>query len=589
MMVKRDKDIAKKSQVQNDKQNNISTHSKPHQMFAAALHKLTSFFSRKTKPDDAQTAAGGKPARKIKPAEKRLFHKPVTPVKIIKYGLLAILLTTVIVVSRFVYVTMIDPSAAFGDAAEIAPPTATPAATAVHTAPATIAPTPSPTLSPEELLALQADMNFMKDRVNILLTGIDYSEEREGRKDFRTDTILLLCIDFATGKVDLLSVPRDSYADIAFTKSRWKINGAYMSAGGANGDGFECLMETVSSTIGGIPVNYYIGVEMQAVKDIVDVIGGVWYDVDYEINMNGRHLDKGYQLLDGQAVLDYCRARKGITSGTDIDRIDRQQRLLMDVFRQMKGASLLQDIPEMYRAVQSEIYTNLNFEQITALALFALNLDLETECNRYTLEGEYMNVYNAMYYVLDHTYTENVMKDIFGENVTLNIDWTYSLSYVRGDKQKRDSSTASSSLSNAIGRLSSLVEKYKNVLSSSDINGAKQLISDAYNVRSRKNIDDMRSMTDKLNRMYNTLRSSIESMQPTPSPASTPAATPSPTPIPPPSPTPTAAPTATPTMTPTATPTMTPTATPTAAPTATPTMTPTAEPTATPSASEEPP
>ena len=143
---------------------------------------------------------------------------------------------------------------------------------------------------------MQADLDFMKDRVNVLITGIDYSQEREGRLDFRTDTILLISVNFATGEADMLSIPRDSYADIAFTENKWKINGAFMYAGGAEGDGFECMMETVSGTIGGIPVNYYLAVEMQAVKDIVNIIGGVWYDVDYEINMNGRHLDKGYQI-----------------------------------------------------------------------------------------------------------------------------------------------------------------------------------------------------------------------------------------------------------------------------------------------------
>ena len=492
-----------------------------------------------------------------KPAEKRLFHKPITASKIVKYCLLAASIAALVLLFRFLYVTVLNPRAAFDSTAASVQTTTEETATATSTPDTTTA---IETYSPEELLEMQADTDFMKDRVNILLTGIDYSEEREGRTDFRTDTILLVSIDFSTGQADMLSIPRDSYADIAFTDDKWKINGAYMSAGGADGEGFECLMQTVSDTIGGIPVTYYVAVEMQAVKDIVDIIGGVWYDVDYEIDMNDRHLDTGYQLLDGQAVLDYCRARKGITSGTDIDRIDRQQRLLMEVFNQMKSASTLQKIPEIYQTMESQIYTNLNFEQIVALTLFALDLDLETECDRYTLKGEYMKAYNATYYVLDHTYTQEVIMEIFG--VEADIDWTYSIDYVKKDMAKR-------SLSSAIDKVSSLVANNQDILTAEQIADANAKLSSARSVLSNQKTSDMNSATSTLNTLYDTLYAYIQN---------------------PPEPTaePTIEPTAEPTIEPTAEPTIEPTAEPTIEPTAEPTIEPTTEPTAETESSVEP-
>ena len=139
------------------------------------------------------SAAKSKPAKKEKrkkPPEKRLFHKPITPVKIIIYCVLALLLTGVAFAGRFIYATLIDKRAAFSE-----PP--------VRSAEKT--PEPTQTLSPEELLALQADRDFMKDRTNILLTGIDYAEEREGREDFRTDTMMLFSVNFATNRVDIIS------------------------------------------------------------------------------------------------------------------------------------------------------------------------------------------------------------------------------------------------------------------------------------------------------------------------------------------------------------------------------------------------
>ncbi len=469
------------------------------------------------------------PKQKKKAPEKRLFHKPITPKKIVIYCSLALLIAGMIFVGRFAYVTLINGRAAFEDSKPT--PSPTPAET-------TITSTPTATLTPEEILAMQADRDFMKDRVNILLTGIDYAEEREGRNDFRTDTIMLFSVNFATGCVDILSVPRDSYADIAFTDRNWKINGAWMSAGGFDGQGFECLMQTVSTTIGGIPVNYYLAVEMQAVKDIVDIIGGVWYDVDYEITMNGRHLDKGYQLLDGQAVLDYCRARKGITSGTDIDRIDRQQRLLLEVFKQLKSSNLLPKIPEIYDAMKTQIYTNLNFEQIAALAFFSLDLDTDTELNRYSLTGEYTEAKSSSYYVLDHTYTCEVVNKIFG--VEPQIDWSYDLKYVEYDTAARHLEEAIKKAKNYLSEnqavlSSELKETAQEQISSAQkaCNSAKSLLKKAKKANSNDKIkgpEKLEKATKKMLALYDTLHSYV--LNPPPAPAPKPAPSVSTEPLP---------------------------------------------------------
>ena len=254
--------------------------------------------------------------------------------------------------------------------------------------------------------------------------------------------------------------------------------------------------------------------------------------------MNGRHLDKGYQLLDGQAVLDYCRARKGITSGTDIDRIDRQQRLLMEVFNQMKSASLLSKIPEMYTALQDEIYTNLSLSQITALALFALDLDLDTEMGRYTLKGEYMQAYNATYYVLDHNITRDIIFEIFG--VEPVIDWNYSISHVRND-------VARDNLSGAIASLSALISSHHDILTSQQIHEATVLLNNASATLSAGKTDEMNAMAATVNAKRAELYAYIQN-PPTPSPS--PSTSPSPSPSTSPSPSPSTSPSPSPSTSP---------------------------------------
>ena len=88
-------------------------------------------------------------------------------------------------------------------------------------------PLPSPTLSPEEQLLRQADTDFMRSRVNILLVGWDQSPERDdsdsvmyrdSKNNFRSDVLMLLAVDFEQGNAHLISIPRDTMAKIYNTK-----------------------------------------------------------------------------------------------------------------------------------------------------------------------------------------------------------------------------------------------------------------------------------------------------------------------------------------------------------------------------------
>ena len=183
----------------------------------------------------------------------------------------------------------------------------------------------------------------------------------------------------------------------------------------------------------GVPISHYAGVDMVGLKAAVDAMGGVDYDVDVRIELNGRVLEKGYQHLDGQQVLDYCRARKGIS--TDVGRADRQQRMLFAILEQLQSRDQLKNFPKIYLSVQDKVYTDLNVEQIAALTLFAMDLDLDTDLHRHTLEGEYINntpYSGASYYVLDTEALQELIKEIFG--VTIQTDYRFDYHYVLADK-----------------------------------------------------------------------------------------------------------------------------------------------------------
>ena len=276
------------------------------------------------------------------------------------------------------------------------------------------------TPDPAQTLLSQADLEFMKNRVNILVVGIDESTERENWGSFRTDTMILVSINFENNDVDMISIPRDSFVKIYSAKGSVigmnKINSAFSSGGGSKKSGYAYACTTVSKLLGGIPVDYYLGFNMNVVKQVVDAMGGVDYNVDVAVNMNGRTLQPGQQHLDGQQVLDYCRQRKG---SSDIARVDRQQRMIMTIFQQLKSTGQIVNIPSIYQAVETNIETNLSFTQISSLALLALNMN-ESQLERHTVDGGFLNVQSTSYWGVSTTKLKKLVSDVFGISASID-------------------------------------------------------------------------------------------------------------------------------------------------------------------------
>lgn len=302
-------------------------------------------------------------------------------------------------------------------------PEGTPAPVETAPAPADEEAQPSPTPDQESLLSGQADTEFMSNRTNILLLGIDESTERENWGTFRTDTMILVSIDFSNNDVCMVSIPRDSYVKIynangsvANPSSPYsKINNAFSEGGGAQKKGFEYSIATVEKLMG-VNIGYYCGFNMNVVKEVVNAMGGVDYDVDIEVKMNGRELHPGMQHLDGQGVLDYCRQRKG---SSDIARIDRQQRMLTAILQQLKDTDQIANIPSIYSAVEANIMTNLSIKQISSLALVALRMDM-SQLSRYTLEGKAMDIQGRDCYCLYVSRIEKIVREVWGQSVNLD-------------------------------------------------------------------------------------------------------------------------------------------------------------------------
>ena len=306
--------------------------------------------------------------------------------------------------------------------------------------------TPEPTevpVDPYEELLEQADTEMMNGIVNILLVGVDYSTEREtwsGKKEWHSDVMIVLAINFNENRADLISLPRDTYASIPNVKGIYKLNaalncggGLYNADGSFNPKGMEKVCEAAEWMLGGIPVDYYYAVTMTSLKDLVDLCGGLEYDMDVSFTIMGRSYQKGLQHVDGQAFLDYCRVRKpgsGLASNEqgDANRVNRQKRILIALFKQMKADQLITKIPEIIDTFDGDLFTNCSFAQTAALAAFAYNLDPEN-IGMYSMGGSMASLFQWNFCFTNQSNRVDIINKVYHQKVSQRSKYT--LTYAR--------------------------------------------------------------------------------------------------------------------------------------------------------------
>jgi LCP family protein required for cell wall assembly len=187
------------------------------------------------------------------------------------------------------------------------------------------------------------------NRVNILMLGVN---------DGMTDTIMLGSYDLDVGRVDIISVPRDTYyaRKDAHSAAERKINSIY-SVKKAVG-----TAEAVSDVLQGMPINYYVVVDYDAVRKVVNSMGGVPMDITFHMYYEDPYdkppllidIPKGKQVLNGDKAVEFLRFRKGYPD-QDIGRIKAQQEFVKSAVRQALGFSLPKVVTTTLENVDSDL------------------------------------------------------------------------------------------------------------------------------------------------------------------------------------------------------------------------------------------
>lgn len=184
-----------------------------------------------------------------------------------------------------------------------------------------------------------------EDVYNFVLLGRD-------RESANTDTIIVVSYDVANQKVGMISIPRDTAVNRDWRKDP-KINGAYAGAG------VDVLKEEIEQTFG-IPIDYYIYVDLKGFVALVDELEGVDVYIPEEMNYDDPYQDlhihytKGQHHLNGQQAMEVVRFRHNNDGSgyTDVGRAEMQRQVLVALAKKVvswelpdQGAGVRGDLP----------------------------------------------------------------------------------------------------------------------------------------------------------------------------------------------------------------------------------------------------
>ncbi len=244
-----------------------------------------------------------------------------------------------------------------------------------------------------ESLSLVVDAPKRREPFTILLLGSDVRPKEEVA---RADTIIVAKVDPKTKEVWLLSIPRDTKVNIPGHGTA-KINSATFY-GGVDG-GPALMVETVEEFLG-VDINYYMELDFNGFQTVVDAMGGIWIDVDTEIDdwkaashspgHRAQYIAPGNQLLDGEHALTYVRSRDFIDA--DFTRMRHQQEFFKALAQQATSTENILKVPGLVREMSKSLMTNMRVTDLieSAQAMKGISAD-----NLYTatVMGEWISPY----------------------------------------------------------------------------------------------------------------------------------------------------------------------------------------------------
>lgn len=231
--------------------------------------------------------------------------------------------------------------------------------------------------------------------LNIVLMG---SDDRSGEnaaiggveQGKRNDTTIIMHVSADRQRVELVSIPRDTMVQIencersdGTSQRGWhaEFNVAFANgaANGNNADGAACTVKTIEA-LTNVYIDHFAVIDFVGFRDMVNAVNGVpmCIPVEYADAYSGTYLSPGPQVLNGDQAISYVRMRKGKNvTGSDLDRIDRQQEFLKNLARKVLSAEMLyrpQEVTNFIKAVADSLTVDEKLGDVNYLGGLAFSL-----------------------------------------------------------------------------------------------------------------------------------------------------------------------------------------------------------------------
>lgn len=251
------------------------------------------------------------------------------------------------------------------------------------------------------------------DKLEVLIMG-----ESTGS----SDTMIVCSYDPKTQQASMLSIPRDTFIgeNTNRAKAGNKLNSFY-----SNGSTPEKTMEAINE-VTGLNISKYVLIDTKALKELVDIIGEVEFDVpinmDYDDDSQQLyiHLQKGIQKLNGDKVEQLVRFRHNNNGSTypyeygieDYGRMRTQRELIKTILKQTVKLKNVKEIGKIMDLAEKYIQTNMNFSELKNYIpyIVKMNIDnIQTE----QLPGESKVLNGIWFFLNDKKETEEVVNRLF--------------------------------------------------------------------------------------------------------------------------------------------------------------------------------
>lgn len=261
----------------------------------------------------------------------------------------------------------------------------------------------------EDSLATQAGSNDSKvstkkkSEINALIVGTNQN---------LTDTMIYVNYNVETGKVAMMSIPRDTYITNEYCVGH-KLNSLY------RGKNTQAFVEQIEELIG-VDIDYYLIFDSKMLIDIVDKVGGVEVDVPvrmkYDDPTQNLHIDlkKGTQVLNGKQAEQFVRYRKGNDGSGyargDLQRTEVQQQFIKNFISTVLSAKNLTKIPDLINVALDNTDTNITAREALKYSTDVMKIDT-SNISSCTAPGEAKYINNISYFVMDKEKTKELVKN----------------------------------------------------------------------------------------------------------------------------------------------------------------------------------